>query len=74
MIIVAVLVIIYNVATTADNQRQMNDHPFITVFSGGANLKPAYTFAPPYTGFEVTIIAVGLIGIGIIVFAPSREP
>ena len=67
--IVCVLIIIYNVATTRENERMINDHPFITIFSGGENLKPAYTFLPPYTGFEITVIAAGLIGIVIIINA-----
>jgi len=73
MAIVAGLIILYNVTTSKENERQMNEHPFVTLFSGGSNLKQAYTFTPPYTGFEITVIAVGVIGAGIIMFAPSKD-
>jgi hypothetical protein len=67
--IVCALIIIYNVATTKENERMIKDHPFITILSGGENLKPAYTFLPPYSGFEITVIAAGVIGIVIIINA-----
>jgi len=51
MIIVAGLIVLYNVLTTMENERQMNDHPWITVFSGGSNLAK-----PPYTGFVITVL------------------
>lgn len=73
MAIIAAIVIIYNVATTAENEATMRDHPWITMFSGGANLKKAYTFTPPYTGFEITIISIGVTGVGLIVFGPSKH-
>ena len=73
MAIIAGLIILYNVTTSKENERQINEHPWITTFSGGSNLKPAYTFTPPYTGFEITIFAVGAIGLSIIFFAPSKE-
>ena len=83
LLIVTVLIIIYNVATTAENKRiaeenvqQIQDHPWITMLSKGANLqdgKHAYTFMPPYTGFEITVIAGGLIGLGLTLFTPSRR-
>jgi hypothetical protein len=73
LVIVAGLTILYNVATNKENEQQMNKHPWITLFSGGANLKQAYTFTPPYTGFEITVIAAGIIGAGIIIFSPSKE-
>lgn len=73
MAIIAGLIILYNVSTTKENERQINEHPWITLISGGSNLKPAYSFTPPYTGFEITIIAVGAIGLSIIFFVPSKE-
>lgn len=83
MLIVAVLIVVYNVATTVEdernaayNQRQMDEHPIITVLSDGENLRPiknAYTFMPPYTGFEVTVIAGGLIGLGLVIYTHSRR-
>jgi hypothetical protein len=73
MAIVAGLIILYNVATTKENERQVKEHPWSTLFSGGSNLKRAYSFTPPYTGFEITVIAAGAIGVGIILFAPSKD-
>jgi preprotein translocase subunit SecG len=61
------LTILYNVVQNHQNERQIEDHPLVTLFSGGENLKPAYTFMPPYTGFEVVVIAVLIVG-GILVF------
>lgn len=69
MTIVAGIIILYNVTTHKENEREFNEHPFFTLFSGGANLKPAYTFTPPLTGFEITVIAAGVVGVALIVFA-----
>ena len=45
------------------NNYQAEKHPFVTVFSGGSNLsKTAYTFFPPWTGFEVAVLLIGVIG------------
>ena len=66
------LTILYNVVQTHENERQVEEHPFFTFFSGGENLKRAYTFLPPYTGFEVTIIAVLIIG-AIIVYTTKSK-
>ena len=45
------------------NNNQANEHPFVTLFSGGANLsKAAYTFLPPWTGFEVIVLITGVVG------------
>lgn len=67
LLIVAGLTILYNVVQTKQNERQIEDHPWVTFFSGGSNLKQAYTFMPPYTGFEATVIAAGVVG-GILIF------
>ena len=74
MVIISVLIILYNVVQHQENVRQVNEHPWITLFSGGANLKQAYAFTPPYTGFEITVIAVGVIG-AIMIFTakPKKE-
>ena len=56
------LIILYNVVQSHEDQRQIEEHPFITILSGGENLKGAYTFLPPYTGFEIVVIAVLVIG------------
>ena len=83
MVIISGLIILYNVATSRENQQiaaynstQVNDHPWTTIFSDGANLKsakPCYTFTPPYTGFELTVIVAGVIGLAIVIFGPSRS-
>lgn len=63
MMIVAGLIIVYNVSQHHDNEQQIADHPWITLFSGGQNLKLAHTFTLPYTKFEIIVVAVGIIGI-----------
>lgn len=73
MAIVAGLIILYNVKTSMENERQLDDHPWITIFSGGANLKESYTFRPPYTGFEITVITAGVIGVALIAFGPGSD-
>jgi len=50
----------------------VQEHPWITLFSSGENLKPSYTFRPPYTGFEITVIAAGIIGVALIFFSSDR--
>lgn len=81
MVIVSGLIIIYNVATTNENkqiaalnEQKANADPWGTIFLGGANLidsKPCYTFTPPYSGFELTVLAAGVIGLGIVICGPS---
>ncbi len=44
--IVAELIVPYNVAAHKENARQVNAPPWATLFSGGSNLKQAYTFTP----------------------------
>jgi hypothetical protein len=68
MALLAGLVIVSNVAKTKQNERTIQEHPIITVLSDGANLKPAYTFAAPYSEFEILIMAMGLVGAGLIVY------
>ncbi len=66
--IISALVIIYNVFIIPyQNRRSFEEHPFVTVFSSGANLKRYYTFLPPFTIFEFVIIALGVIGVALIV-------
>lgn len=72
MIIVAVAVILYNVAISKENERTAAESPWTTVLSGGANLKPCYTFTPPYTGFEIFIFAIGGLGV-IFLFLPNKD-
>ena len=66
------LTILYNVVQNHENERQVNEHPFVTLFSGGENLKHAYNFLPPYTGFETIVIAVLIIG-GIVIFTSAKQ-
>jgi hypothetical protein len=61
--IVAGLIILYNVLQYHENIKQVEAHPWITVFSGGDNLKRSYSFTPPYTAFELTVSAGGVIGV-----------
>ena len=63
MIAVAVFVIWYNVTIHKQNERKIIKYPLETVLTEGKNLKPCYTFTPPYTGFEIFIFGVGGLGI-----------
>gem|GEM_PF-1699273 len=74
LVVVAGAIILYNVSQTHYNRMQMKEHPWITIFSDGENLKPAYTFRPPYTGFEIFTIAGGILGIVLIVKGAPRKP
>jgi hypothetical protein len=72
LVICSGLTILYNVVQNRHNEQQIEDHPLISVLSGGKNLKPAYTFMPPYTGFEVVTIAVMIVG-GILIFSAKDK-
>jgi hypothetical protein len=58
----AIIVIIYNWWGCLYNKNQLNDHPWITIFSLGTNLVDAFTFFPPYTRTELTVIIAGAAG------------
>lgn len=73
MAILAGVIILRNVDATAENERKANEQPWTTIFSGGSNLKKAYSFTPPYSGFEMIVIGMGLVGVSIIIFAPSKD-
>jgi hypothetical protein len=70
---IAGLTILYNVSQTAYNHKQMNEAPVTTILSGGANLSHAYSFAPPYTGFEITILAMLGIGVAMVIFGGAAK-
>ncbi|MEZ6132410.1 MAG: hypothetical protein R3C59_27415 [Planctomycetaceae bacterium] len=72
MTILAGLIVLYNVVQHHENERQLNEQPFLTLLSGGENLKPAYTFLPPYTGFEIVVLAVFFIGIVLVITASEK--
>lgn len=56
MIIVAASTIgYYRIIAPAHNQRQLDDHPWMTLLAGGENLEKQYTFTPPLTGFELAV-------------------
>ena len=70
----AAVVIFYNaVIVQKFNEQEAKEHPFVTIFSGGANLKRGYTFTPPYSGFEIFIFGVGLVGVVLIVVGGQQE-
>ena len=73
LIAIAVIVILYNtIIIPGQNENIAAESPFITIFSGGANLKAHYTFCPPYTGFEIFIFVMMITG-GIMLFLPSKK-
>jgi hypothetical protein len=70
LIIVAVIVIVYNVFAVPDANKQIiEEHPFQTLASGGANLKQGYTFKPPYQPFEVLVMGMGVVGVVLVMVA-----
>ncbi len=74
LILISAAVIFYNVVIVkSQNETQVKEHPFVTLFSGGSNLKQGYTFEAPYTGFEVFIIAMGIGGIVMVVIAVTER-
>jgi hypothetical protein len=74
LILISAAVIFYNVVIVKNyDEHQLNDHPFATFFSGGENLKHGYTFTPPYTGFEIFILAMGIGGIVLVVIESNRS-
>jgi hypothetical protein len=71
---VAVIVIGYNVWYVPwRNQNTINEHPIVTVLSRGKNLETGYTFRPPLTPFEIAILAIGGIGVALIVIGVARD-
>ena len=74
LILIAASVVFYNVVIVkVFNERQENEHPIVTLLSGGSNLKPGYTFEPPYSGFEIFILAIGIGGIVLVVIGSKEK-
>lgn len=73
MVIIVGLIIFYNVSQSHDNAKQIEEHPWTTILSSGENIKPAYTFMPPYSAFELTVMAGGAIGVVLIICSMSRK-
>lgn len=74
LILISAVVIFYNLVVVRNyNQQQVNDHPFVTLFSGGENLKRGYTFRPPYSNFEIFILALGIGGVALVIIGSNRR-
>jgi hypothetical protein len=74
LILISAAVIFYNVVIVKGyNNQQINDHPIATLFSGGSNLKYEYTFTPPYSLFEIFILAMGIGGVVMVVIASNQR-
>ncbi len=74
LILISAAVIFYNVVIVRGyNEQQTNDHPVVTLLSGGSNLKESYSFEPPYSGFEIFIIALGIGGILLVVIGSKEK-
>lgn len=58
----AILVILCNWWGCLYNKEQINLHPWVTIFSLGTNLVKAFTFFPPYTSSEITVITALVLG------------
>jgi hypothetical protein len=60
----AAVIILWNaVIVKAFNRQESEEHPFVTLLSGGANLKRGYSFTPPFTGFEIMVLVCGIGGV-----------
>jgi hypothetical protein len=72
--IIAVLVIVYNVRYVPyRNRNTVNEHPVITAVTLGNYLEKSYAFRPPFAGFELTVLGVGVLGIALIIIASVKE-
>lgn len=73
-ILVSVLTIFFNLVFVSANKQMWREHPFATIFSLGANLhKDCYTFSPPYTGFEIFIFVLLILGVFLAVFGGKKK-
>lgn len=63
MVLSSISIICYNLWAIEYNKNQLDNHLLYTVVNLGENLKSAYTFTPPYTNFELTVIGVGIVGL-----------
>lgn len=70
---VAGLTVLYNVVQTAYNGKVIAANPWGTMLSGGANLQRAYTFTPPFTGFEFVVLVSLAIGVLMVIFGGSTK-
>lgn len=69
----AVLVIACCVWNYFRNEAQLREHPMTTLFSGGENLSSyGYSFWPPTTGFEIAVLAIGVVGIVLSIVSDSK--
>lgn len=70
---IAGLTVLYNVVQTAYNQKQIEENALGTFLSGGANLKHSYSFTPPFTGFEVVVLAALVMGVVMVIFGGGTK-
>ena len=73
MVCVAAAIIIYNVKESKANEENFAEHPWTTLLSGGENLSDVYSFTPPYTEFEVIVMAAGIIGLVLILIPKNNK-
>lgn len=62
LVALAGLTILYNVAQAAYNRADIEANPVFHLLTLGSTIKGAYTFTPPFTGFEILVLAVLVIG------------
>ena len=60
--IVAGLTILYNVVQSAYNQLDFEANPVFHLLTLGSTIKRAYTFLPPYTAYEIVVLAALVLG------------
>lgn len=73
LILISASIIFYNLELVKNNEREMKEHPYKTIFLGGSNLKQAYTFTSPYTDFEIGVIVTGVVGLFLAFSGDSKK-
>lgn len=72
--VLSAVIIFWNVVIIErQNEREFSAHPWVTLFSGGANLKTGYTFKPPLTMFECIVYGIGIIGVCLIIIGGDKK-
>ena len=74
LVVLSAVIIFWNVVIIErQNERELSAHPWVTLFSSGANLKSCYTFTPPLTMFECMVYGMGIIGVCLIIIGGDKK-
>ncbi len=74
---ISAVIIVYNVSQSIYNQQVIaaiqSQSGWFGVAVSGQNLSPAYTFTPPFTGFEIVVMLAGLVGVVMIIVGKNKS-